>query len=165
MVDTITQQQHFTNDWLEQSYVQQGLSFSRHNTALFIDGTMRCAPGMITEPQPAVDCSVACCCRNSCFQWCLVMLHVRVNTKHRNNLTFHVKWHFVGKVQLNSETNLCGCKDLKVTKNVGKFHCWYVPRPCWKRTTKHIAYYINNMATCPAVFFTAKFCTFLPCIT
>ena len=30
--------------------------------------------------------SVACFYMNSCFQGCLIMLHVRVNTKHRNNL-------------------------------------------------------------------------------
>jgi len=54
------------------------------------------------------------------------MLHVCVNTKQEQFKTFHVKCHFVGKVQLNSERNLYCCKDLKVTKNAGKFPCWYV---------------------------------------
>jgi len=31
----------------------------------------------------------------------------------------------------NNVTNLYWCKNLKVTKNAGKFHRCYVPRQCW----------------------------------
>jgi len=77
------------------------------------------------------------------------------------------KCHFVSKAQLNNETYFYCCKDLNVTKNAGKFHCWYVQRQCCTVELDilllHI-YYIVLQHTM-AVFFGMRFCTFLQYIT
>jgi len=51
------------------------------------------------------------------------MLHVKTYIQLK---TFHVKCHFAGQTQLDSETNFYCCEDLEVTKNCKKIS--HVPK-------------------------------------
>jgi len=54
----------------------------------------------------------------------VVFVHTKFMNKLKRSISSHT-CHFASKAQLNSETNLYCCKDLKVTKNAGKFRCCY----------------------------------------
>jgi len=69
---------------------------------------------------------------------------VFVSTKFMNKLIRSMsshKCHFASKTQLNRETNLYCCKNLNVTKNARKFHCWYAQGNLGERDTVYYCAY------------------------